>query len=371
MNISYLAMSDIPSKNANSLQIVQMCNAFIENGNKVKLVAPCFDHTENISVKNYYGIKNKIQIIRIGKKRKDLSKLDNIIFPLRLALYSLFNKNNLFITRNIIVSFFLIIFRIKHILELHDDLEIAGKKISKIFKNLKLLNSNKIIKIIFITKSLHNFISSKYNYKKKNYRILSDASSLKIKPEKLVSKKKINIGYFGSVYNSRGTQFIIKLSKIDNKNDYFIFGGKKNDLDKIKLKHRSKNLHLHEQIPYSEISHHLKKMDILLMPYSKIVTSTGNIGNIAKFMSPMKMFDYLASGKLIISSDIPVLREILKHQYNAILIKNYENIFEWKKYIDNFNFNLYKFMIIKKNAQQTVRDLTWINRAKKMINLDQ
>ena len=77
MNISYLAMSDIPSKNANSLQIVQMCNAFIENGNKVKLVAPCFDHTENISVKNYYGIKNKIQIIRIGKKRKDLSKLDN------------------------------------------------------------------------------------------------------------------------------------------------------------------------------------------------------------------------------------------------------------------------------------------------------
>ena len=44
---------------------------------------------------------------------------------------------------------------------------------------------------------------------------------------------------------------------------------------------------------------------------------------------------------------------------------------ETDEVIDNFNFNLYKFMIIKKNAQQTVRDLTWINRAKKMINLDQ
>ena len=106
------------------------------------------------------------------------------------------------------------------------------------------------------------------------------------------------------------------------------------------------------------------------MPYSKIVTSTGDVGNIARFMSPMKMFDYLASGKLIISSDLPVLREILKHQHNAILIKNFENIFEWKKYIDNFNYNLYKILIIKKNAQKTVKNLTWVNRAKKMINLN-
>ena len=68
------------------------------------------------------------------------------------------------------------------------------------------------------------------------------------------------------------------------------------------------------------ISHHLKKMDILLMPYSKIVTSTGNIGNIAKFMSPMKMFDYLGASKILISADIPVLREVLISNYNSILI---------------------------------------------------
>ena len=370
MNISYLAMSDIPSKNANSLQIVQMCNAFIENGNKVNLVTPFFNHTENISIKNYYGIKNKINVVRIGKKRKELSKLDNIIIPLKIATYSLFLKNNLFITRNLLVSFFLILLRTKHILELHDDIEIAGKKISKIFKLFKLLNSKQIIKIVFITKNLQKFISSKYNYKKKNYDVLSDASSLKINLDKLIAKKNLNIGYFGSIYNSRGTKFIVKLSQIDPKNKYFIFGGKKNEIENIILKSRSKNLCIHEQIPYSKISSYLKKMDIRLMPYSKIVTSTGDVGNIARFMSPMKMFDYLASGKLIISSDLPVLREILKHQHNAILIKNFENIFEWKKYIDNFNYNLYKILIIKKNAQKTVKNLTWVNRAKKMINLN-
>lgn len=370
MNISYLAMSDIPSKNANSLQIVQMCNAFAEIGNNVKLVIPAFNNLPNSSLNSYYGIKNNIEIIRIGRKRNQLSKLDNITLPLRLSIYSLLNKKNFFITRNLLVSFFLIIFRINHVLELHDDLEISGKKIAKIFKILRLLNSTKIKKLIFITKNLHNFISSEYFYNKKNYEILSDASSIKINYNKIVSKKKLKIGYFGSIYHSRGIKFIINLSKLDSKNEYNIFGGKKNEIDKLKLRHRSINLNFYKQIPYSKVEKYLYEMDILLMPYTKKATSTGDIGNIINFMSPMKMFDYLSSGKLIISSDIPVLREVLKHKNNAILIKNYENLNEWRRYINNFNFNTDKLMVISKNAQKIMKKVTWINRAKKIININ-
>ena len=37
--------------------------------------------------------------------------------------------------------------------------------------------------------------------------------------------KKLNIGYFGSIYNSRGIEMLIKISEIDNKNNeaYYIF----------------------------------------------------------------------------------------------------------------------------------------------------
>ena len=38
-------------------------------------------------------------------------------------------------------------------------------------------------------------------------------------------------------------------------------------------------------------------MDILLMPYTHKVTTAGDASNNIKFMSPMKMFDYLGSGK--------------------------------------------------------------------------
>jgi glycosyltransferase involved in cell wall biosynthesis len=35
-------------------------------------------------------------------------------------------------------------------------------------------------------------------------------------------------------------------------------------------------------------------------------------------MSPLKMFEYLASGRLVLASDLPVLREVL-HDGNSIL----------------------------------------------------
>ena len=361
-------MSDIPSKNANGLQIIQMCSAFSEIGHKVKLVTPNFDTPINMSIKNYYGIKNKFKLIRIGKKIKLLSRIDNIILPFKLSLYSVKNKSDLIITRNLVISFFLIIFRTKHILEIHDDLVIGGKKISWIFKEFKLLNSAKIKKIVFITKCLYNFIACKYNYKKNNFDILPDSSSIKTNNKKIIAKKKLKIGYFGSIYKSRGIEIVIKLSKLNIKNDYFIFGGTNNEIDILKTKYRTKNLKFYKQIPYSKIGNEINKMDIVLMPYTNKVTSTGDIGNIINFMSPMKMFDYLSSGKLIISSDLPVLREILKNNYNAILIKNYVNISEWRKHIDNYNFNISKIIIMQKNAQNLMKNLTWKNRAKKIIN---
>ena len=43
----------------------------------------------------------------------------------------------------------------------------------------------------------------------------------------------------------------------------------------------------------------LSKMDILLMPYTKYVTAAGDVSDIARFTSPLKLFDYMAAGKLI------------------------------------------------------------------------
>ena len=57
----------------------------------------------------------------------------------------------------------------------------------------------------------------------------------------------MKIGYFGSISLSKGISTLIKLSKIDLENDYFIYGGNKEAISKMRMimntpeKHKKQN----------------------------------------------------------------------------------------------------------------------------------
>ncbi len=91
MVVNYLAITDIPSRYANALQIIQMSNAFVKNGHKVNLIVPNFKSL-NQSIKSYYDVSSKINLIRLGKKKDKITKIDNILLPLKLVLKNLFIK---------------------------------------------------------------------------------------------------------------------------------------------------------------------------------------------------------------------------------------------------------------------------------------
>jgi glycosyltransferase involved in cell wall biosynthesis len=61
-------------------------------------------------------------------------------------------------------------------------------------------------------------------------------------------------------------------------------------------------------------------MDVLLAPYLSDVEGHGRGRNIAEGMSPLKLFEYMAHGKPIVSSDLPVIREVLRDSVNSVLV---------------------------------------------------
>ena len=366
MKIHYLATARIPSKSANSLQIVKMCEAISKQKHQIKLIIPNLKNLK-YSVKSYYDLKYNFKIIRVGKEINLLNKINNILLPLKIFIKSIFLKCDIVITRNLFISLLLIFINKKHIFEIHDDLAISGNILSKLFKFFSLLNSPSIIKLVFITLSLKKHISKEYLYNKKNFIILPDATQNK--KIKKIKGKRLKIGYFGSIYKSRGINIITDLAKLDNRNDYFIYGGTKEEIKTLKQEIRSKNIKLKSQVPYALVKNEILKMDVLLMPYTKKATVSGNFGNIIKFMSPMKMFDYLGASKIILSSDIPALREILISNYNSILVKNYINVNSWKIIINKISFNPNKFLFMRKNALKTAMKNNWNIRAKKMLSV--
>ena len=186
---------------------------------------------------------------------------------------------------------------LKTIFEIHHDLSSEGRIVRFIFKTFKVFNSKKILKVVAISKNVKNYLIDDLGTIEKKIHVLPSATGLQNKSWKgtiIKSKKNLNIGYFGSLEKTKGIDFLINLSKLDKKNNYYIFGGTNNNINTLKKKIFHRNLNLQSHVPYNKLQNCLSKMDILVMPYDKnTIRSAGGIGNISKYMSPLKLFDYL------------------------------------------------------------------------------
>ena len=365
MKICYLSNAAIPSSVASSIQIVKMCEAFSKLNNEVILIT-INDFKSKLNFLNYYNVKSKFLLKRMKKFKSFPLGLNYYLFSLFSILESLKYKPEIYITRNFFTCFLLVILRKKIIMELHHDLKIESRIVRFLVTKFKFLNSACIKKIVAITNGVKDEYVKNNLIKKDKIIVLPSGSSIQKKFEFLNNKKFFKIGYFGSIFQSRGLNLIKNLAKIDRKNEYYLYG----DFDHInnyKYKSSNKNIFINNYIPYKDIPKELKKMDILLMPYVSSITVAGNVGDITKFTSPLKLFDYLSVGKIIMCSDFNVLKEAIKEKKNAVFIKNYSNPYSWKNEIQKLKNQPHKQLIISKNNHRLSKEYSLIRRANRIL----
>ena len=366
MRIAYLFNSSTPSSNPSSIQVVNTCSALTQLSHRVKLIVP--NTGQNISLLKFYGINKSPKLIKLKYFNKFPLSLYYYLFSLFSISHAIFDKTELYITRNIFNLILLNILKKRVIIEIHHDLHNEGRIVKFLCKLINVFNKKNIVKIIAITHAVKKHLVKNFNIDSKKIEVIPSASSLKFKFNKLKNKKFYNIGYFGSLDSSKGANFIIKLAKKDTINKYYIYGGSKYDVSRLKKMGIPNNLKINHSVRYGELKPIISKMDILLMPSStKKIRSIGNFGNIVKFTSPLKLFDYLASGKLIITSNVSVFKEILSNGKNCLVVSNF-NTTNWIKKINKAKFETSKINNIKRNAFELSKKHTYIKRAEKILN---
>ena len=231
--------------------------------------------------------------------------------------------------------------------------------ISKIlfFKKIR-----KNIFFIFINKNLINLFS----YSDIKYFILDDAVELddfKIYKDSKITYKNTCV-YCGSLTKGKGLDLIREISVLIKNIKFHVYGDTR--FVKIKSYKKYKNIKFLGYKPYREIPKILSKYQVLLMPYaSKVYARSKNL-EISNYMSPLKLFEYLASSRIILASKMRVYSHILKNNYNAILIKNSEPEI-WSDFIKKIFLKPKKFSYLRNNAYKTVFNNTWNLRARKII----
>ncbi len=370
--VCYTTFASFPSKTAHSVHIINMCEAIAEFGYNVVLLADIRATSESIF--DHYDIKHPFHMENIHlKKIRFLGRF----LGLR-KMYFLINKikPDFLYTRDIFNGWLARKLRIPFIFELH---EIPGGKIRK-FLMSRILSSTNLEKIVFISKSMKSLFEKDYKDLKVESCVAHDGVNLR-QYERIDSKEKLRkkfglspdkyiAGYTGSLFPGRGVDIILDLAKRIPEVSFIIAGGEGNYL--LNLKKQLENLNLNNVVPLGYIPNKsipgiLKACDVLLMPYQAQVLHRQAKHDTAQYMSPLKMFEYMAAEKPIISSRIPVLEEILQDNKNSILVKP-EDVHEWENAIISLKNDKNFAQKISGQARKDVVDYTWDQRTRLIFN---
>jgi glycosyltransferase involved in cell wall biosynthesis len=174
--------------------------------------------------------------------------------------------------------------------------------------------------------------------------------------------------YSGHLYAGRGMSLLEALARRFPHIHFLWVGGNPSDVEKWQahLKVESiKNITLTGYIPNNQLPRYQAAADILLMPYEKNISGSSG-GNSASYASPMKMFEYMASKRAIISSDLPVLREVL-NPTNSVLCPP-EDVTAWSHALECLVIDEEKRQALAMQAFQDVKQYSWIERARNALS---
>lgn len=357
-SLLYIAECFVPSSSAYSIHVLKMCDNASHNKYNVDLIVP--QSIKNfLKIRKDYNLKNNFKIISCFYNLPKLNFLYRIFFSIWAACHAKKKKYNLVITRSFYSSFFLTLFKCNHFLEIHGKLRGLT---NFIFLKLNFINSKYIIRNIFITNKIAIF----FNLEKKKYIVLPDGFDQRDFNYKFTKTKKIEtITYTGSFYKGKGVELVIKLSRKFPKKKFFLYGNKSSSL----YGRLPSNVKIFDYITYKNIPRVLRSSDLLLLPYSKKVYYNDRMkDDIGRFHSPLKMFEYLATGRLIMASNNEALREVLKDNVNCLIVKN-NRINSWKKKIIFAENNIKKINSIAKFALFSSKKYSWSKRFNKIANI--
>tara|TARA_B100002019_G_scaffold286284_1_gene296529 strand:+ start:2935 stop:4053 length:1119 start_codon:yes stop_codon:yes gene_type:complete len=358
--IFYISDFSLPNMSAYTIHVLKMCDAFSESYYDVSLLLPHIRKGYKLKkIQTDYLLKNSFKILGFfeSKIKRGLPAL--LLFSYKLfSLLKKYKKPHLIISRSIIPALFLSIFGKKLVLEIHTEMKGVTKFLFSILRYFHFFNR---IKFILINKNLNK----KLKLRNRDFIVLDDCVDCR---DFKHNKKKMNsCVYTGSFVKGKGIETIISIaSKLPEVN--FILYGNIKTLSENLYKNivKQKNIILNDFIPYNRITKILPKNKILLMPYEKKVGVLINNLDVSDYISPLKLFDYLASGSIIIASRKKAYSHILKHNFNCFLTQS-NNIQEWVKTVEKVLSIPPYTQRIQKNSIQTALKYSWLKRVEKII----
>jgi glycosyltransferase involved in cell wall biosynthesis len=168
------------------------------------------------------------------------------------------------------------------------------------------------------------------------------------------------------LYTGRGVELFLNLAKSLPQAQFVWVGGRPEDINHWKLHAESDNITFTGFIPNSDLPLYQAAADILLMPYGRSIMGSSGSADSGAVASPMKMFEYMAAGRAIVSSDLPVIREVINEQ-NAVFCEP-DEVPDWRLVIESLVDDDARRAELGNQVRLDVQGYTWTARAQRIMN---
>lgn len=370
MKIAIVSTSQIPSTTANSIQVMKVCQAYVQVGHEVQLFIPGHEKYSWDQIGSQYGISEQFPIRWITEKRI-FHRYD---FSIKAVIAAKDWRADFVHTWTPQAALLAGWFNLPYLMELHE--LPSGKFGPRLFR--LLFNQKAKKRFLVITNALKNLYSSKFNIQQNSgewviapngvelekYKNLPAPSQLRVK---LDLPDKYSAVYTGHFYEGRGMVILEELARAFPDIQFFWVGGRQKELDFWKAKIREEkleNILLTGFVKNDLIPLYQGAGEILLMPYERFIAGSSG-GNSVDVCSPMKMREYMAAGRAILSSDLPVLHEMLNDK-NAIFCSP-DDPQDWVQKMDLLIKNPGMARSISTQAKSDVAAFSWKKRAENAI----
>lgn len=375
MRIAYCTNVRLPSERAHGYQVSAVCDAFIKLGHSVEIFSPFRENIVQENFSDYYNVSDQIKINHVGS----CDYIKNKFFPSVMGLWMM-NKSMRSLLPESLKSFDVLYTRTEALLPALLSLSIPTiMEIHRLPRRDKYGfadRCNKCVKVVCLTSPMKNELVS-WGVSEDKVVVEGDAVDIdkfESLPDREGSRKMFEVedrefvvSYAGSIKTmklDKGVPQIIKavdmLSSSGMNIKALIAGGPEKEAEKLK-ESSGENINVLGQLTRDGVKNVYSASDLLVYPAPKTSHSY-----FMRDTSPMKIFEYMSTGKPMICADTPPIRDVLDE--SVTLFYEPGNVDDLSTKIVFAMENAEEMHAMAWRAKERVKEYTWDKRMERIIS---